>query len=129
MGTALERRDREGNSQEPQVGSRTLPHRVLESMRPETERAYRMRCGPASGFSARAGFGPARSGSRMGIAPLCTTTRGELTMARRSLLPEAVDQYLTATIERENPIQRRLRAETSKMAEAVIGQRLRDRER
>jgi predicted O-methyltransferase YrrM len=39
-------------------------------------------------------------------------------MARRSLLPEAVDQYLTATIERENPIQRRLRAETSKMAEA-----------
>jgi len=36
----------------------------------------------------------------------------------RSLLPEAVDQYLTRTMVRETPVQQKLRAETSKLAEA-----------
>jgi predicted O-methyltransferase YrrM len=36
----------------------------------------------------------------------------------RSLLPEAVDQYLTRTMVRETPVQQALRAETSKLAEA-----------
>ena len=36
----------------------------------------------------------------------------------RSLLPEAVDQYLTRTMVRETPVQQKLRAETSQLAEA-----------
>jgi len=36
----------------------------------------------------------------------------------RSLLPEAVDQYLTRTMVRETPVQQKLRAVTSKLAEA-----------
>jgi predicted O-methyltransferase YrrM len=36
----------------------------------------------------------------------------------RSLLPETVDQYVTRTMVRETPVQQKLRAETSKLAEA-----------
>jgi len=36
-------------------------------------------------------------------------------MAHRSLLPEAVDQYLRTVVARETPLQQRLRAETSRL--------------
>jgi len=38
-------------------------------------------------------------------------------MAHRSLLPEAIDRYLGTVIVHETPVQKRLRAETAKLAE------------
>jgi predicted O-methyltransferase YrrM len=39
-------------------------------------------------------------------------------MAQRSLLPEAVDRYLSTALARETPLQQRLRAETSRLPQA-----------
>jgi predicted O-methyltransferase YrrM len=39
-------------------------------------------------------------------------------MAHRSLLPEAVDRYLSAVVTHETPLQKRLRAETSRLPQA-----------
>ena len=36
-------------------------------------------------------------------------------MAHRSLLPQAVDDYLRTVVARESPLQQRLRAETSRL--------------
>jgi predicted O-methyltransferase YrrM len=46
-----------------------------------------------------------------------TTTKGNTTMANRSFLPAAVDNYLQAIAMRETPAQRRLRTETSLLPE------------
>src|SRR5262249_45881668 len=42
----------------------------------------------------------------------------EVTVAKRSLVPEAVERYVSEVVTRETPVQRRLRAETAALPRA-----------
>ncbi len=41
-------------------------------------------------------------------------------MGKRSLVPDAIERYVSETVTPETPLQRRLRAETAKLREAQM---------